>query len=85
MKIKPQDTMNLIVDALSENVEWQFDPVLGYDVVKSSRRTEIEKFNPYRIYGRETYEGIIDKLFEERRRWLSQFEGLLPEIKKALR
>ena len=85
VKIKPQDTMNLIVDALSGNIEWQFDPVLGYEVVKSSRRVEMEKFDPYRIYGRSRYEEILNKLFKERKGWLSQFEGLLPEIKKALR
>ncbi len=85
VKISPKTTLNLILDALRGEVEWEYDAVLGYDVAKGAKDEECSLFDPYRIYGREAYEEMMEKLYQERLVWLKGFPGLNPEIIEALR
>ena len=85
IKISPKTTLNLVLDALKGEVSWEYDPVVGYEVAKEARDVHCNLFDPYRIYGRETYERMMERLYQERLEWLKQFEELKPEIVEALR
>ncbi len=85
IKISPRTTLNLILDALKGEVEWAHDPVVGYEVATEAKDVQCSLFDPYRIYGRRTYEEMMDKLYQERMEWLKGFKGLKPEIIEALR
>ncbi len=85
IKISPKTTLNLILDALRGEVKWEYDPVIGYDVATEAQDVQCSLFDPYRIYGRETYEKMMESLYQERIEWLKRFEGLSPEILEALR
>ncbi len=85
IKISPKTTLNLILDALRGEVKWEYDPVIGYEVATEAQDVQCSLFDPYRIYGRETYEEMMESLYQERIEWLKRFEGLNPEILEALR
>jgi len=83
-KITPQITMKSIEAILRDTVEWEFDPILGYDTPKSIPGVDMKQFDPYEVYGSEEFGRLMGKLQEERKDWLAQFPDLHPDILAAL-
>ncbi|HIC88490.1 MAG TPA: phosphoenolpyruvate carboxykinase [Anaerolineae bacterium] len=83
-KIRPRDTMNAILGVLRDEIEWEFDPNLGYETAKVIPGVDMERFDPYKVYGEAKFKQLMDKLRAERQAWLAQFDGLHPDILAAL-
>ncbi len=77
-------TMGLIKDVIRENIKWKFDDVLGYFTVEKSASCDPREFDPYKIFG-EDYSLMMERLYNERMSYLSEFDGLNKEISGHLR
>lgn len=75
--IGPDDTGNAVLQIVKDTVKWKYDKNVGYDIPVEVPGTDIEKFDPYKIYPRGSYKEVMDQLREERREYLKQF----PELK----
>jgi phosphoenolpyruvate carboxykinase (ATP) len=67
-----------------EGIEWERDPDWGYETPKSVPGLDLAKYSPKTYYTPEQYRGLVDNLRAERRAWLAQFPGLVPEIPRAI-
>lgn len=77
-------TLACIEQAIRGKVEWQFDEDLGYEVPKTINGIEWNKFNPRKYYGDAKYKELMKNLRNERKSYLSKFNGILPEIISSL-
>ena len=81
-----------IVKAIAEGaVEWETDADFGYEIAASLPGVEGEDnevLQPRRLYERqgrtEEYRQIVDRLKSERREYMKKWEGLNPEIARAV-
>jgi len=77
-------TMGLIKDAVRGKIKWKFDDALGYFTVEKSAFYDPGEFDPYKIFGEE-YSLMMEKLYNERMSYLSEFDGLNKKIPEHLR
>jgi phosphoenolpyruvate carboxykinase (ATP) len=79
-----------VVKAIAEGtIEWEVDPDFGYEVASAVPDVDdAEILQPRKLYERqgrgEEYAGIVQRLKEERRQYLTRFPGLRPEIVRAV-
>src|SRR5438046_10170942 len=81
-----------IVKGIAERtIEWEEDPDFGYMVATSVPGFDAEGediLEPRKLYERqdraEEYNQIVERLKTERREYMSKWEGLNPEIAKAV-
>ncbi|MCX6021591.1 MAG: phosphoenolpyruvate carboxykinase, partial [Chloroflexi bacterium] len=84
VKITPDVTFQAVEAAMRGQVQWRHDAALGYDTAVSLPGVHLDAFDPYRIYGADTYRRMMAELTAERRAWLAQFTELDPAIRDAL-
>jgi len=82
--ITPEVTFACIEAALRGELSFRYDDILGYEVPESYPLEGGERFDPYRIWDRETYKKLIGDLRKERKEYLSKFSGLAQEIVTAV-
>jgi len=79
-----------VVKAIAEGtIQWEPDPDFGYEVATSLPGIDdVEILQPRKLYERQgrggEYAGIVQRLKEERRKYLEKFPGLRPEIVRAV-
>jgi phosphoenolpyruvate carboxykinase (ATP) len=81
-----------IVKAIAEGtIEWDTDPDFGYLVasrVPEMDDDDLDILQPRRLYERQgradEYSRIVERLKNERREYMSKWEGLNPEIASAI-
>jgi phosphoenolpyruvate carboxykinase (ATP) len=79
-----------VVKAIAEGtIEWELDPDFGYEVASEVPDVDdAEVLQPRRLYERQgrgdEYAGIVQRLKDERRKYLTRFPGLRPEIVRAV-
>ena len=84
IKITPEVTMACIEAALRGQVEWRYDPDLGYERAVAADGVDLRPYDPDVVYGRQRFRELMAALREERRQWLSRFPGLYPDILQAM-
>jgi len=65
------------------SIEWKHDPYFGALVPKIVNVVQMTKFDLSQFYSREQVNAYVNKLKEERLKWLKRFEGLNPTILDA--
>ncbi|MEW6726973.1 MAG: phosphoenolpyruvate carboxykinase (ATP) [Bacillota bacterium] len=65
-------------------IKWRRDPDWGYEVPAEVPEIDIVLYNPARYFTPEEYRERVEKLRDERRRWLAKYPGLKPEILYAV-
>ena len=79
-----------IVQAIAERtITWEQDPDFGYEVATSVPGiSDVEKLQPRRLYERtgrmDEYRRWVERFKRERVEFLTGYEGLLPEIARAV-
>ncbi len=83
-KITVHDSTVIIREIARGTVEWKKDPDWNYQVLDHCPEVDITKFHPEKHYSKEKYAELTEALRKERKEWLSQFNGLYPEIRNAI-
>lgn len=83
-KVKITDSTTIMREIARDTIEWERDPVSGYDVPKSVPGIEWKNLDPRNYYSKDEYQQRVDALRQERRDWLKQFPGLDPAITQAI-
>ncbi len=83
-KITIEDSTNIIKQIAMGGIRWEKDVLWGYEFAMHVDGMDISKIDPRRYYSRVEYIKLTNKLKEERREWLSQFDGLDPSIINSL-
>ena len=83
-KITVHDSATIIKEIARGTVKWKKDPDWGYEILDGVSDVDISKFHPERHYTKERYEELTEELRKERKRWLSQFTDLHPQIRDAV-
>jgi len=77
-----EDSVNILVGAAREEIEWTHDERLGVDVPEAVPGVDIEQFYPPNQF--EDYRNELEAMRAERREYLAQFETLADDIKNAV-
>ncbi|MFT4921187.1 MAG: phosphoenolpyruvate carboxykinase (ATP) [Haloarculaceae archaeon] len=77
-----EDSVNILVAAARDTIEWAHDETLDVDVPETVPGVDVDSLYPPAHY--EDYEAELSELRSERRDYLDQFETLADEIKDAL-
>jgi phosphoenolpyruvate carboxykinase (ATP) len=83
-KVTIRVSTEIMKQIAKEGIEWERDPDWGYETPKSVPGLDLAKYSPKTYYTPEQYRGLVDNLRAERRAWLAQFPGLVPEIPRAI-
>jgi phosphoenolpyruvate carboxykinase (ATP) len=85
VKIPPAVTLRAVEQIVRGEVEWQQDEALGYETPRSISGVDLDKYDPYRIYGgTDNYTQLLQALHTERLAHLEQFPELSQNIKSAV-
>ncbi|HEY3225643.1 MAG TPA: phosphoenolpyruvate carboxykinase (ATP), partial [Planctomycetota bacterium] len=79
-KVSIKVSTEIMKQIAKEGIVWERDPDWGYEVPSDVPGLDLAKYTPRSYYTPEKYRGLVGKLREERRAWLSQFPGLDPAI-----
>ena len=77
-----EDSVNILVGAARDDIEWTHDETLDLDVPESVPGVDVEGLYPPEHF--EDYESALVDMREERREYLAQFETLADDIKDAV-
>jgi phosphoenolpyruvate carboxykinase (ATP) len=83
-KVTIRVSTEIMKQIAKEGIEWERDPDWGYETPKSVPGLDLAKYSPKTYYTPEQYRRLVDNLRAERRAWLAQFPGLVPEIPRAI-
>ncbi|MSQ17722.1 MAG: phosphoenolpyruvate carboxykinase [Dehalococcoidia bacterium] len=77
--------MAAIIRGIARNtIEWQKEPQFGTLVPKQVEGADLGKYDPARFYTKEQAADYVQRLKDERRKYLAGFPGLNPAVVKAL-
>jgi phosphoenolpyruvate carboxykinase (ATP) len=76
------ESVNILVCAARNDIEWEEDETFGFEVPESVPNIDIDLFYPPEHY--EDFESELADLRAERREYLDQFDELAEEIKAAV-
>lgn len=82
-KISIQDSTGLMLEIARNTIEWEKDPVSGYEIPKTisgNNSIDLANLDPRNYYSAEEYAKRITALKAERTEWIKQFPGLDPII-----
>lgn len=85
LKIKPFDTFNFVEKALRDQIRFEYDPAIGFEVPIEVEGMSIEKFKIENFYSRKGYIEKMEKLRKERLEFLSSLEGLDKDIIESIK
>jgi phosphoenolpyruvate carboxykinase (ATP) len=77
-------TVAILRAVARDQICWQEDPELGFQISASVPGLDMEAFDPRRAYTQQEFRNQLAKLRAERRGWLTRFKGLNPEILSAI-
>ncbi len=80
LKIKPQDTFDVVEAAIRGDIEFENDPVVGFGMPVKSKKFDFERFNPLNFYSKEEYAQRMEKLRDERKKTLESMGGVEQDI-----
>lgn len=90
-KVRIQHSSAIVKGVAEGTIEWEQDPDFGYLVAKQIPGIDEEGFEilqPRKLYERqgrmEEYNQFVERLKSERREYMAKWEGLNPEIAKAV-
>lgn len=83
-KITIHDSTEIIKQIALGAVQWEKDPLWGYEIPLKIPGIDHTRIDPRWYYSRIDYLNLVNELKQERREWLSKFEGLDPDIMNAL-
>ncbi|MHA1593232.1 MAG: phosphoenolpyruvate carboxykinase [Candidatus Baldrarchaeia archaeon] len=72
VKVTPEDTMKTVLSIVKGTIKWKYDPNLKMEVPAEIPGVDLEKYDPYRIFGEEKYKEIMERLREDRIRYLRE-------------
>jgi phosphoenolpyruvate carboxykinase (ATP) len=84
VNMTPEVTFAAIRGALTENIKWKYDDILGCEIPETLEIENPEQYHPYTHYTRSEYAQMIGALRKERREYLAGFSGLAAEIVDAV-
>ncbi|HEU23775.1 MAG: phosphoenolpyruvate carboxykinase (ATP) [Mesoaciditoga sp.] len=84
LKIKPWDTFNFVEKALRDEIKFEYDPVVGFEVPIEVKDMDISKFKIENFYSREEYAQKMKKLRAERLEFLETLDGLDRDIIESI-
>ncbi len=77
--------MAAIIRGIARNtIEWQKEPHFGTMVPKQVEGADLGKYDPARFYTKEQAADYVQRLKDERKKYLAGFPGLNPAVVKAL-
>ncbi|HXI91590.1 MAG TPA: phosphoenolpyruvate carboxykinase [Blastocatellia bacterium] len=90
-KVRIQHSSAIVKGVAEGTIEWEEDPDFGYQIAKQVPGIDDEGqdiLQPRKLYERqgrmEEYAQIVERLKNERREYMAKWEGLNPEIAKAI-
>ena len=83
-KISIYDSTEIIKQIAMGGIEWEKDPLWGYEIPTKIEGLDVTRLDPRWYYSRIDYIKLSNKLKEERKAWLDQFEGLDKDIIESL-
>jgi len=90
-KVRIQHSSAIVKGVAEGTIEWEDDPDFGYQIAKQVPGIDDEGLDilqPRKLYERqgriEEYAQIVERLKTERREYMTKWEGLNPEIAKAI-
>jgi len=90
-KVRIQHSSAIVKGVAEGTIEWEEDPDFGYQIAKQVPGIDGEGqdiLQPRKLYERqgrmEEYAQIVERLKTERREYMTKWEGLNPEIAKAI-
>ncbi|KPU27179.1 phosphoenolpyruvate carboxykinase [Caloranaerobacter sp. TR13] len=75
-KITIEVSTTIMREIARNTIEWVTDKDWGYLVPKAVNGLDMGKYNPRKYYTEIEYKALVNKLKEERVKWLSRFENL---------
>jgi phosphoenolpyruvate carboxykinase (ATP) len=80
----PIKEMASIIRGISrDSIEWEPEPYFGTIVPKKVEGVDMNKYNPATYYSAKEIEELVEKLKNERRKYLAQYKSLDEKIKIA--
>jgi phosphoenolpyruvate carboxykinase (ATP) len=90
-KVRIQHSSAIVKGIAEGTIEWQDDTDFGYQVasrVPDLEGEDLDILQPRRLYERQgrtdEYNQIVERLKNERREYMQKWEGLNPEIARAV-
>lgn len=83
-KITIFDSTEIIKQIARGGIEWEKDPLWGYEIPTKVDGMDISRIDPRRYYSRVDYLKLTNVLKKERKEWLGKFDGLDPAVVKSL-
>jgi phosphoenolpyruvate carboxykinase (ATP) len=83
-RVEILETASIIRAIATGCIEWKEDPYFGVLVPNRVQGMDMGRYNPRDFYADHEIEEMVKGLKNERREYLSQFEGLDPKIKEAV-
>lgn len=84
LKVPIRVSANIMKHLAKGTIKWGYDPDWGYQVPVEVPEMDIAQYNPVNFFNPDDYQDRIDKLRNERIRWLAKYKGLKEEIIKAV-
>jgi phosphoenolpyruvate carboxykinase (ATP) len=90
-KVRIQHSSAIVKGVAEGTIEWEEDPDFGYQIAKQVPGIDAEGediLQPRKLYERQgrmdEYKQIVERLKSERREYMAKWEGLNPEIARAI-
>jgi phosphoenolpyruvate carboxykinase (ATP) len=84
-KITHKDSLKILEMIARDKIVWKKDEFWGYEVPVQIPGVDLSRFNLSNYYTEEQIQKASEDLKQERLEWLSQFQGLNPNIINALK
>ncbi|BBJ28564.1 phosphoenolpyruvate carboxykinase [Athalassotoga saccharophila] len=84
LKIKPADTFNFVEKALRDEIKFEYDPLVGFEVPVEVEGMDISKFKIENFYSKEEYAQKMKRLRAERLEFLKTLDGLDKDIVESI-
>ncbi|MDI6709127.1 MAG: phosphoenolpyruvate carboxykinase (ATP) [Bacillota bacterium] len=83
-KITIKVSTTIMKQIAAGGIRWRRDPDWGYEVPAEVPGIDIKPYDPVLHYTPDEYRERVERLRDERRRWLAKYPDLLPEIVYAV-
>ncbi|MGA7270057.1 MAG: hypothetical protein WB239_03190 [Acidimicrobiia bacterium] len=88
-KVRIPDTAAIVGGTVDGSIEWDLDSDFGYQVATSVPGIDdVDLLQPRRLYGRQSrrgeYEDMVERLRQERTRYLASYPALDPRVASGL-
>ena len=83
-RIQIKEMASIIRGIARESIEWKEEDEFGTKIPVYIEGIDISKYDPKRVYDKETYDRLVKELKDERKKFLENYPNLNPVIKNAL-